>query len=65
MVAAKLAPKWQEAAIGGIFQIHFIWTDISLGPLVYFSRVLFGDIPHAYFFSFELVVDGTADGKDN
>ena len=32
---------------------------------MYFSRVLFGDIPHAYFFSFELVVDGTADGKDN
>ena len=32
---------------------------------MYFSRVLFGDIPLAYFFSFELVVDGTADGKDN
>ena len=32
---------------------------------MYFSRVLFGDIPHAYFFSFELVVDGTTDGKDN
>ena len=45
--------------------LQYIWTDISLGPLVYFFRVLFGDIPHAYFFSFELVVDGTADGKDN
>ena len=32
---------------------------------MYFSRVLFGDNPHAYFFSFELVVDGTAGGKDN
>ena len=32
---------------------------------MYFSRVLFGDIPHAYFFSFELMVDSTPDGKDN
>ena len=43
----------------------FVWTDISPGPLAYFSKALFEDIPLAYFFSCELVVDGTADGKDN
>ena len=38
---------------------HLTWTTCSL------FKVLFGDIPLAYFFSCELVVEGTADGKDN